>query len=418
MKLKEKFQRFWTLSKSHKGFTLVELIVVIAILAILAGVAIPVYNGYIKKAQEAADQQLLDSINTAFAAACLSNGMDHTLAVGDITINDDGTIAKPVQTASAAPTTAAYWYFNSVIYGGQDVKAVVDPVFAMFYAGNEGAKFSEGFMEKNGKTLTVTGSDDENAGSQTFEYTLADGTKVTLNVSAADVAKLKDSTYNTIGMSNLMTELDKVVGIASGLGNGRGGAAFENVLGTDEYKNAAWAALGVTTQEEYDTAVNGLVGNLMEKGMSMDDAVNQIETMGAVLYTAKQTAGMTVEEATALFNGASVEGIITSMSNTESGAEAGKGLAQAALVCGMYSAYTNGEKDVNILNVTNALENDAGFKQYLESDKGKADLQGYLGALSMIDSSLNSPDATKDVIANGFGDSDLANALEQLGLKK
>lgn len=61
---------------SKAGFTLVELIVVIAILAILAGVAIPVYSGYIKKANEAADQQLLAAVNTAFGAACIENGVD------------------------------------------------------------------------------------------------------------------------------------------------------------------------------------------------------------------------------------------------------------------------------------------------------------------------------------------------------
>ena len=51
--------------KSNGGFTLVELIVVIAILAILAGVAVPAYSGYISKANEAADQTLLDSVKTA-----------------------------------------------------------------------------------------------------------------------------------------------------------------------------------------------------------------------------------------------------------------------------------------------------------------------------------------------------------------
>ena len=37
--------------KSKKGFTLIELLVVVAIIGILAGVGIPMYNGYIAKAK-------------------------------------------------------------------------------------------------------------------------------------------------------------------------------------------------------------------------------------------------------------------------------------------------------------------------------------------------------------------------------
>lgn len=50
---------------SKSGFTLVELIVVIAILGILAGIAVPAYSGYIKKANEATDYTQLDAIKTA-----------------------------------------------------------------------------------------------------------------------------------------------------------------------------------------------------------------------------------------------------------------------------------------------------------------------------------------------------------------
>ena len=60
--------------KKNGGFTLVELIVVIAILAILAGIAIPAYSGYITKANAAGDSTQLSAIKTAVMAANAEKG--------------------------------------------------------------------------------------------------------------------------------------------------------------------------------------------------------------------------------------------------------------------------------------------------------------------------------------------------------
>ena len=53
---------------SKKGFTVVELVIVIAIIAILAAVLIPTFAGLIQKANESKDTQLVKNLNTALAA--------------------------------------------------------------------------------------------------------------------------------------------------------------------------------------------------------------------------------------------------------------------------------------------------------------------------------------------------------------
>ncbi len=72
----------------REGFTLVELIVVIAILGILAGIAIPVYSGYISKANEASDLQQLDAIKTAAIFAAIDNANEKTVDSIAVTMED------------------------------------------------------------------------------------------------------------------------------------------------------------------------------------------------------------------------------------------------------------------------------------------------------------------------------------------
>lgn len=64
--------------KRGKAFTIVELVIVIAVIAILAAVLIPTFSSVIKKAKISADQQTAANINTALSAYAVENGIDGT----------------------------------------------------------------------------------------------------------------------------------------------------------------------------------------------------------------------------------------------------------------------------------------------------------------------------------------------------
>ena len=84
--------------KKNGGFTLVELIVVIAILAILAAVAVPAYTGYIAKAEQAGDLQLLSAVNTAVQGLAAAEGE----TIEKVTVTKAGAITILVEDADGA----------------------------------------------------------------------------------------------------------------------------------------------------------------------------------------------------------------------------------------------------------------------------------------------------------------------------
>ena len=57
--------------KNNKGFSLVELIIVIAIMAILVGVMAPQLIKYIEKSKVSADTQAADSVHSAMLTAMM-----------------------------------------------------------------------------------------------------------------------------------------------------------------------------------------------------------------------------------------------------------------------------------------------------------------------------------------------------------
>ena len=86
-KIREKIQKFRV---SEKGFTLIELIVVIAIIGILAAIGAVAYSGYIESANQAADEQLLYDVSYAIQLGAADEGLTGEDDYGYVTIGADG----------------------------------------------------------------------------------------------------------------------------------------------------------------------------------------------------------------------------------------------------------------------------------------------------------------------------------------
>lgn len=89
--MKKKLQKY--LSGSNEGFSLVELIIVIAIMAILIGVVALAVIPYLEKSRESKDLQVLSTMSGALATA-----------IGDSKATGSGTITYAPPASGAWPT--------------------------------------------------------------------------------------------------------------------------------------------------------------------------------------------------------------------------------------------------------------------------------------------------------------------------
>ncbi|PSV53089.1 pilin [Photobacterium sp. GB-1] len=107
--------------KKQQGFTLIELMIVVAVIGVLSAIAIPQYQKYVAKSQTGVSLATISALKTNIESAIAENGTFPTLAAtsgGNTTLGipktDLGTIAlAPTQGASGAGGTITYAYSSN-----------------------------------------------------------------------------------------------------------------------------------------------------------------------------------------------------------------------------------------------------------------------------------------------------------------
>ena len=196
----------------QSGFTLVELVVVIAIMGILAGVGSAAYSGYVKKANEATDLQLLGAVNTAFASASYDAGQyDGRPSGGAASLTEDGKVAQVI---SSVDRDGAF--FQRYFSGNQDsrFKLYTNLAYDRTTGTFSGAVLTAA-TDKNGNTVlhySINGQD--------YEFTATEAQLAAFRASTfgGESMTMNDLTGNVGGMINALN---------SALG---GGTLLANVL--------------------------------------------------------------------------------------------------------------------------------------------------------------------------------------------
>ena len=109
--------------KDNKGFTLVELVIVIAILAILVGILAPQYTKYVEKSRKSADVNNMDELIKAVEVYEIDHASKNAITAKTITITMSKTAKITAKAANAtADDTDVIAAFNEYVKNWENIR--------------------------------------------------------------------------------------------------------------------------------------------------------------------------------------------------------------------------------------------------------------------------------------------------------